>query len=500
MTQSATNPAASLPLESSYGRLPDDFYARVAPTPVCAPQLLRLNSELARELGLSPEWLRGENGLALLSGNRLPEELEPLAMAYAGHQFGSWNPSLGDGRAILLGEVVGRDGTRRDVQLKGAGPTPFSRRGDGRSALGPVLREYVMSEAMHALGIPTTRALAMVATGETVVRERPEAGGILTRVAQGHIRVGTFQYFHGRGMKESVRALADYVIDRQFPQARDAENPYQALLESVIERQADLIARWLLVGFIHGVMNTDNMSVMGETIDYGPCAFMDEYNPGKVYSSIDHHGRYAYDQQPGIGLWNLTRFAETLLSLLRENEDEAVESAQQALAGYSPRFQECYRAGLAQKLGFEAANEANQTLASTLLDTMATNRADFTLTFRSLSDLPLEDSGTDSRASTLFDEPAAFEAWAADWRAALAGEGRDDASRRAAMRAVNPAFIPRNHRVAEAIAAAANEQNLQPLECLLEVTAKPFSEHDELADYALPPQPHEVVHQTFCGT
>src|SRR5712671_857045 len=313
--------------ENSYARLPDRFFARLPPTPVAAPRLIRLNEALARDLGLDPGALATPEGIAILVGNRVPKGSEPLAMAYAGHQFGSFVPQLGDGRAILLGELVDRDGVRRDVQLKGAGPTPFSRRGDGRAALGPVLREYIVSEAFAALGIPTTRALAAVTTGETVWRETPLPGAVLTRVASSHIRVGTFQFFAARGDVDAIRRLADHVIARHYPEAVDAANPYRTLLDLVIASQAELVAKWLSVGFIHGVMNTDNMSIAGETIDFGPCAFMDAYDPGTVYSSIDTAGRYAYGNQPRIAKWNLARLAETFLPLLAEDKDAAVEEA-----------------------------------------------------------------------------------------------------------------------------------------------------------------------------
>src|SRR3954452_15372249 len=317
------------PFQNTYSALPANFYARVAPTPVAAPRLIKLNRALAVHLGLDPDVLESAEGAEILAGKRLPDGADPIAMAYAGHQFGHFVPQLGDGRAILLGEVIDRDGVRRDIQLKGSGPTPFSRRGDGRAALGPVLREYIVSEAMVALGIPTTRSLAAVMTGESVLRETALPGAILTRVASSHIRVGTFQYFAARGDTEGVRLLANYVIARHYPEAAKADQPYRALLEQVVAAQADLIARWLLVGFIHGVMNTDNMSVAGETIDSGPCAFMDAYDPATVFSSIDHMGRYAYANQPRIGLWNLTRLAETLLPLLAEEQDRAVAQAQE---------------------------------------------------------------------------------------------------------------------------------------------------------------------------
>ncbi|HEX2210164.1 MAG TPA: YdiU family protein, partial [Longimicrobium sp.] len=317
--------------DSAYAQLPERFFARVAPTPVAAPRLIRVNAPLAVELGIDPDWLASDEGVAVLAGNRVPDTATPIATVYAGHQFGSFVPQLGDGRAILLGEVIDRSGTRRDVQLKGAGRTPFSRGGDGRAALGPVLREYLVSEAMQALGIPTTRALAAVTTGERVIRETMLPGAVLTRVASSHIRVGTFQFFASRGDVEGVRTLANHVIARHYPHATEAEHPYRALLEAVIRAQAELIARWLLVGFIHGVMNTDNMSVAGETIDYGPCAFLDEYDPTAVFSAIDRGGRYAYGNQPAIAQWNLTRLAECLLPLLGDDPDAAAADAIQAL-------------------------------------------------------------------------------------------------------------------------------------------------------------------------
>ena len=490
------------PFASGYAQLPDEFFARVAPTPVATPRLLRLNEGLAAELGFSPGELERPEGVEILAGNRRLGGADPIAMAYAGHQFGNWSPRLGDGRAIQIGEAVDREGVARGIQLKGAGPTPFSRQGDGRAAIGPVLREYVLSEAMFALGIPTTRALAMVTTGESVHRERPEAGAILTRVAAGYVRVGTFEYFAAGGLDDAVRTLADYVLERRYPEALAEANPYRALLERVIDRQADLIARWMLVGFIHGVMNTDNMSIMGETIDYGPCAFLDEYDPGKVYSSIDRQGRYAYGQQPGIGLWNLTRFAETLLPLLAEEQEAAVEFAQDVLGGYGALFQQRYEEGLRQKLGLAESGDETRALASGLLQAMTDQGADFTLTFRGLSALGVESSAGDEAVRSLFGEPAALDAWLVDWRACLRAEGAQDAARIAAMKAVNPLFIPRNHRVQEAIEACAEHGDLGPLDALLAVTARPFEEAsaDGAPDYAAPPEPHEVVRQTFCGT
>jgi len=359
--------AVHLPFENTYARLPDRFYARVAPTPVRAPRLVRLNTELAVDLGLDPEWLAGHQRLEVLAGQRVPDAAEPIALAYAGHQFGHFVPQLGDGRAVLLGEIVDRHGVRRDVQLKGSGRTPFSRRGDGRAALGPVLREYVVSEAMNVLGIPTTRSLAAVMTGETVARETELPGAVLTRIATSHIRVGTFQFFAARRDLEGLRLLADHVIARHYPEAARADHCYLSLLELVTLRQADLIARWLLVGFIHGVMNTDNMSIAGETIDYGPCAFMDEYDPGKVFSSIDRQGRYAYGNQPQIATWNLARLAETLLPLIDEDQQKAVQQVENALEGFSSRFEANYADGMRKKLGLSTVEGGDIGLAGEFL-------------------------------------------------------------------------------------------------------------------------------------
>src|SRR5215208_2062576 len=430
--------------DNSYVRLPERFYARLDPTPVSAPRLIKINEALARELGLDPEMLATPQGVDILAGNRIAIGSQPIALAYAGHQFGNFVPQLGDGRAILLGEVVDRSGMRRDIQLKGSGPTPFSRSGDGRAALGPVLREYVVSEAMAALGIPTTRSLAAVLTGETVVRETYLPGAVLTRVASGHVRVGTFQFFAARGDTEGVRLLADYVIARHYPEAANGEQPYRALLEDVIAAQADLMARWLLVGFIHGVMNTDNMSVASETIDYGPCAFMDAYDPATVFSSIDHMGRYGYSNQPRIAHWNLARLAEALLPLLAEKQDQAVAQAQEALSGFAPQFEAAYHGGLRRKLGLFTEREEDLALAEDLLQAMAENQADFTLTFRRLCDAAKDPTG-DGPVRDLFVDPTAYDGWAARWRERLSQEPQHSATRQAAMRAANPAYIPRNH-------------------------------------------------------
>jgi uncharacterized protein YdiU (UPF0061 family) len=487
-----------IPFDNFYARLPERFYARVSPARFPAPKLIRLNRELASSLGLDPDWLRSPEGLDVLSGQRVAEGSEPIALAYAGHQFGSFVPQLGDGRAILLGEVVAPDGRRRDIQLKGAGRTPFSRGGDGRAALGPVLREYVVSEAMAALGIPTTRALAAVTTGEAVIRDTVLPGAVLTRVASSHIRVGTFQYFSARGDTEGVRLLADHVLARHYPEAAVAERPYRALLDAVVAAQADLIARWLLVGFIHGVMNTDNMSVAGETIDYGPCAFLDAYDPDKVYSSIDRMGRYAYGAQPRIGLWNLTRLAETILPLLAEDEGTAVAEAEAALAGFRPRFQQAYEAGLMRKLGLFTTREGDAELATAVLGALAENHVDFTLFFRRLADAQVEGAG-DEALRSLFQDRAGCNALLVRWRERLRYETQDAEARRSAMRAVNPAYIPRNHQI-EAMIAAAEQDDFTRMDELLKVLLRPYEDQPEFVRYAQPPQLHEEVKATFCGT
>jgi uncharacterized protein YdiU (UPF0061 family) len=487
------------PFQNTYAALPANFFARVAPTPVTSPRLIKLNRPLAVRLGLDPDLLSTPEGAEILAGKRLPDGAEPIAMAYAGHQFGHFVPQLGDGRAILLGEVIDSDGVRRDIQLKGSGPTPFSRRGDGRAALGPVLREYIVSEAMAALGIPTTRSLAAVVTGEVVMRETALPGAVLTRVASSHIRVGTFQFFASRGDADGVRRLADHVIARHYPDAAKVERPYHALLEGVVGRQAELVARWLLVGFIHGVMNTDNCSISGETIDYGPCAFMDHYDPAAVFSSIDEMGRYAYANQPRIALWNLTRLAECLLPLFSSEQEKAIAEAQDILNAFADKFSSAYQAGLRNKIGLFTMRDGDEALVQDLLDAMAKNQADFTLTFRRLAEAAL-DAKYDGAVSQLFADPNAFGEWAARWRQRTAAEPQSAEQRRNAMRAVNPAFIPRNHRIEAIIEAAVVSDDYAPFEELLTVLAKPFDDQPEFAAHAEPPQPEQRVLQTFCGT
>ena len=485
--------------DNSYARLPDRFFSRVAPSVARTPALIALNQEFALQLGLDADWLASPAGLEILSGRQLADGSEPIATAYAGHQFGSFVPQLGDGRAVLLGEVVDRQGRRMDIQLKGAGRTPFSRGGDGRAVLGPVLREYVVSEAMAALGIPTTRALAVVTTGETVLRDTALPGAVLTRVASSHIRVGTFQFFAARGDAEGLRILAEHVIARHYPAAAEEERPFRALLDAVVAAQAELIARWLLVGFIHGVMNTDNMSIAGETIDYGPCAFMDAYDPATVFSSIDRGGRYAYGNQPQIALWNLTRFAETLLPFLDDDEQSAIADAQDALSAFATRFEQAYQDGLRRKLGLSTHSEADVELANALLTAMKANQVDFTLFFRRLSDA-IEPAPSDEAVRSLFVDPTACDAWLVRWRERLVQEPADPMARRAAMRAVNPAYIPRNHRIEAMIAAAVERADFAPFEELVTLLSTPYEDQPSLARYAEPPQPHERVLATFCGT
>ena len=488
-----------IPFDNTYARLPERFYAKVDPPPVAEPRLVRVNAGLAETLGIDPAELASPEGIEALAGNRVPAGAEPMALAYAGHQFGHFVPRLGDGRAILLGEVVGRDGARRDIQLKGSGPTPFSRGGDGRAAVGPVLREYIVSEAMATLGVPTTRSLAAVTTGEGVRRETVLPGAILARVAASHVRVGTFQYFAARGDAEGVKLLADYVLARHYPEAAKAERPYRALLRAVVGRQAELVARWLHVGFIHGVMNTDNTSIAGETIDYGPCAFMDAYDPATVFSSIDHHGRYAYGNQPRIAQWNLARLAETLLPLLDDDEDAALKAAHEALGAFEPIFKTAWLGGLRRKLGLSAEREGDDALVQDLLTRMAEGGADFTLTFRRLCDAAAGPEG-DATAGALFSDPTAYADWAAHWRRRLADEPGSPGERAAAMRAINPAYIPRNHLVEAALKAASGRRDFGPFEELRDVLSRPFEERPGFERYATPPRPEERVEQTFCGT
>ncbi|WP_117195423.1 protein adenylyltransferase SelO [Rhizobium terrae] len=482
--------------DNSYARLPERFFASVYPEPVEGPKLLKFNEELARELGIEADFSDPARLAAILAGNVVPPGAMPIAMAYAGHQFGNFVPQLGDGRAILLGEVVDGRGTRRDIQLKGAGPTPFSRRGDGRAALGPVLREYIVSEAMHALGVPATRALAAVATGEPVYRDHVEQGAVFVRVAASHVRVGTFQFFAARGDNDGVKLLADYVIGRHYPELAGSGNPYHLLLRAMARRQAGLIAQWMGIGFIHGVMNTDNMTISGETIDFGPCAFLDEYNPMKVFSSIDEMGRYAYRNQPGIGQWNIARLAECLLPLLDSDEDKAVDMANAVLKEFGERFQKAWLGVFQSKIGLALEADGDGELVQELLAAMHEGEADFTLAFRRLADAA---EGRDDGFLACFKAPARPREWLDRWRERLAEEALSAEARAAAMRRCNPAVIPRNHRVEEAIASA-NYGDFSVFERLLEALEKPFEERPDFAEFMTPPTPEERVMRTFCGT
>ncbi|MCB1504715.1 MAG: YdiU family protein [Hyphomicrobiaceae bacterium] len=497
MTSGVSDPA--FPFDNSYQRLPDRFFARIKPTPVSQPQLIKVNVGLAELLGLDATALASEAGVQMLAGNRLPAGSEPIAMAYAGHQFGGFSPQLGDGRAILLGEIVGRDGVRRDVQLKGSGPTPFSRRGDGRAALGPVLREYIVSEAMAALGIPTTRSLAAVTTGDYVFREGPIPGGVLTRVAASHIRVGTFEYFAAREDVEALRLLADHVISRLYPDLEQVDNRYLALLEQVVQRQAQLVASWLHIGFIHGVMNTDNMSVAGETIDYGPCAFMDAFDPKAVFSSIDQGGRYAYGNQPAIAQWNLARLAETLLPLIDADQQAAIAGATKVLDRFPEEFAAHYLSGMSRKIGLMQPHEGDGALVTQLLGLMRAAGADFTLTFRHLAEA-VSEAVEPIVLQQLIGNEEGLAAWLQAWRARLALEAVSVEELQRRLRSVNPIYIPRNHLVEEVIAAAVSHGDLQPFEALLDAVLQPFDERPGRERYAAAPTPEQIVHETFCGT
>ncbi|MFC5530780.1 protein adenylyltransferase SelO [Cohnella yongneupensis] len=492
MTEKNDSMSAGWNFDNSYARLPETLFTRMDPTPVRSPRLVVVNEPVAASLGLNAEVLTSEEEVAVFAGNRIPEGALPLAQAYAGHQFGHFN-RLGDGRALLLGEQITPAGERFDIQLKGSGPTPYSRRGDGRAALGPMLREHIISEAMHALGIPTTRSLAVVLTGEPIYRETELPGAVLTRVAASHIRVGTFQYASVFGKVEELRALADYTLQRHYPEvdATAPENRYLALLQEAIKRQAALIARWQLVGFIHGVMNTDNMALSGETIDYGPCAFMDAYDPATVFSSIDTQGRYAYGNQPAIGGWNLARFAESLLPLLHEDEEQAIKLAEDALAGFATSFSAHWMAGMRAKLGIFGEEEEDEALIEDLLAMMQKHHADYTNTFRALT--------VDKPDDSFLFGTSEFTEWQERWKARLGRQQEPLDAARQLMRRSNPAVIPRNHRVEEALAAA-TDGDLSVMERLLAVLADPFSYTGEQDRYCSLPDGASGPYRTFCGT
>jgi uncharacterized protein YdiU (UPF0061 family) len=500
---------------NSYAALPARFFARVDPVAVADPRLIKFNGTLASELGLEWQALDEATLAAIFAGNVVAVGADPIATAYAGHQFGQFVPQLGDGRALLLGEVIGRDGRRRDIQLKGSGRTPFSRSGDGRAALGPVLREYLVSESMHSLGIATTRSLAAVTTGEPVFRSARLPGAVVTRVAASHVRVGTFEYFAARGDVEAVRRLADYVIERHYPELES--RPYVELLAAVVRRQAALIAGWMGVGFIHGVMNTDNTAISGETIDFGPCAFMDGYDPATVFSSIDSHGRYAYGNQPAMAQWNMARFAETLLTLIDPDDmQRAVDVASPVVDSFREHFEACWIAGLRRKLGLATSEEGDPALVGELLDLMLRTGADYTLTFRRLCEAAATTTavgaaaagadGAAGAATAAAGEslgaapPVELAQWIAAWRSRLERDPQSPGDRARAMRMANPAYIPRNHRVEAVLAAATERADFGPFEEMLQVLSRPYEEQPGRESYRAPPLPSERVLQTFCGT
>lgn len=477
--------------DNTYTQLPPLFYAETVPDPSPSPKLVRLNEELALELGLDVDWLRSEEGLAMFAGTAVPEGAASVAMAYAGHQFGGYSPRLGDGRAYLLGEVVAGD-TRFDIHMKGSGPTAYSRRGDGKATLGSVLREFIVSEAMHKLGVPTSRALAATTTGEHIRRETAATGAVFARVAQSHVRVGTFQFARVNGEDAAVKALADYVIARHYPSAAEESNSYRALLQRVLTRQAELVAQWMSLGFIHGVMNTDNVQIAGETIDYGPCAFVDVFHPQKVFSSIDQHGRYAWGNQPAIAQWNLTRFAETLLPMLGSSQEAAIAWAEEALNGFRELFTQAFMARFRDKLGLGASEESDALINDTLT-LLGEEQVDFTLFFRELTRAADGDNVAQDRLNALVGNAERLEAWMERWRGLVSSDAP------ATMKRSNPAFIPRNHRVEEALAAA-NDGDFEPFELLMKVLARPFDEQPEHAEFERAPGAEEVVTATFCGT
>ena len=490
-----------IPFKNSYIKLGGDFYVRTEPTPVHNPELIKFNQDLAQQLGLIETVISSPKATEIFAGNQIPEGAEPLAMAYAGHQFGGFSPQLGDGRAILLGEIISPDGIRYDLQLKGSGRTFYSRGGDGRAALGPILREYLVSEAMTKLGVPTTRALAAVTTGEDVARMQLVPGAILTRIASSFIRVGTFQYFSAKGDLASIKILADSVITRNYPQLINTDHPYTQLLQAVVKRQASLIAQWMQLGFIHGVMNTDNMSIAGETIDYGPCAFMDAYNHDQVFSSIDYQKRYAYSNQASIGLWNLTRLAECLVPLFNENDmDKGVEVAESILHTYITDYEKNWLSGMQAKIGLIESHQGDKELIDDLLDVMAINKADFTLTFHYLSQLKHKDTTQDEKIRALFSDPNLFDHWAIKWRKRLSTETVSEQTRQSKMQAINPVYIPRNHQIEKAIRAAEDHDDFSLFHQLHQVLQNPYQIQQGKEAYTLPPESNEIVRQTFCGT
>lgn len=494
-----------IPFENQYVSLGEDFFARTQPTPVPAPQLIQFNHQLAADMQIDIDGLDADALAQMFSGNQIPKGAEPLAMVYAGHQFGFYTPQLGDGRAILLGEVAGQNGRQYEIQLKGSGRTAFSRNGDGRAPLGPVLREYLVSEAMHRLGVPTTRALVAVATGDQVFREQVLPGGVLTRVSSSFVRVGTFEFHARRAHKEGVQKLADYVINRYFRELQEANNPYTALLETVVEQQAQLIAKWMQIGFIHGVMNTDNMSIVGETIDYGPCAFMDRFAFDRVFSSIDQEGRYAYGNQPRIALWNLARLAECLIPIIDADINAAIDKATQVLEAFEQRYDMFWLEGMQCKCGLISENQKasvdNRSMIDELLSLMHQCGADFTLVFFWLSKLNDQPRAIDQKFLEKFaSSKRKAEQWLANWRAAVASQELDEVQRHALMQRTNPAYIPRNHLIEEAIRNAETCGDFSQFHELRKVLNAPYATEHDHERFQRPPDPQQEVTRTFCGT
>ncbi len=484
--------------DNSYARELQGLYVPWQGARVPQARIVQFNTALARELGLDAQALNSDAGAAVLAGSRKPDGAAPLAQVYAGHQFGGFSPRLGDGRAILLGEVIDRHGARRDIHLKGAGRTPFARGGDGKAVLGPVLREYLIGEAMHALGIPTTRGLAALTTGEQIARHGLKAGAVLARVAASHLRVGTFQYFAARGEWDKLKRLADYAIARHDSDLIDRPDKYTAFLSRVVDRQAALIARWLQVGFVHGVMNTDNMTISGETIDYGPCAFLDVYDPKAIFSSIDRHGRYSFANQPAVALWNLARLAETLLVVIDADDDaRAVRLATDAIDRFGACYEKAWTRGMGAKIGLAAPRASDAAFIDALFAAMAGQGVDFTLFFCRLADAV---AGDDDGVTALFADPAPIEAWLLTWRARLREEPRDALARAEAMKRVNPLYIARNHQVEKALQAAEANNDFAPFRRLLEVLADPFTRRAGLEEYEAPAPGDFGPYVTYCGT
>lgn len=494
----AATPSTLFAFDNSFASDLEGLYAESQPAQVPEPELVAFNSELAVELGVDPDASDSPEVLAALAGNHIPAGAEPIAMAYAGHQFGGYSASLGDGRAVLLGEVVDNAGRRRDIHLKGSGRTPYSRGGDGKATLGSMLREFLIAEAMHALDVPTTRALAVVSTGEHVMRQGPTPGAVLTRVAASHLRVGTFEYAARLSDPTILQRLADHAIDRHYPSAANADDRYLAFLDEVIEAQAALVAHWMLVGFIHGVMNTDNMAISGEGIDYGPCAFMERYDPATVFSSIDHAGRYAYANQPSIAQWNLSRLAETLIRLIDSDHEAAISAVTEKLDTFPTRYLHHWATGMAAKLGLTGQSEGDDELLDGFTQLLQAQRVDYTTSFRALAQ---HLRGEEAQLTSLFADSDSLNVWLTAWQSRLATQGIDDNTVADSMDQVNPIYIPRNHLVEQVLEASEQDGDLEPFRQLLEAVTSPFDERDGMKRFSEPaPDDFDRTYQTYCGT